>query len=165
MMKSVKNVGKYMIICLIGISLAFVVAFLEYDAKDLSASILSITEKDFFESTQWGAGYKKQNQIFEVFLSEQIRSEWELTVSILYNPAEIEWLIDGLKSNCSIVDIEQNEWNLILKVDWYQDLNFDEWIFEIPYNWDSKDVILEYVEWKDMFSIWNLDNIVDVEIH
>lgn len=164
-MKSVKKVGKYMIICLIGISLAFFVATLQYDAKDLSASVLSVTEKDFFESTEWGAGYKKQNQTFEVFLSEQVRNEWLLTVSILYNPAEVEWLIDWLKSKCSIIDIEQSEWNLVLRVDWYQNLNFDEWIFEIPYNWDSRDVTLEYVKWEDMFSIWNLDDIVDVVSH
>jgi hypothetical protein len=51
-MNSIKKIGKYVVICLIGIALAVVVATLQYDAKDLSASVLSITEKDFFESTQ-----------------------------------------------------------------------------------------------------------------
>ena len=164
-MKSIKKVWKYVVICLIGIALAFVVALLEYDAKDLSASVLSITEKDFFESTQWGAWYKKQNQTFEVFLSDQVRDEWALTVSILYNPSEIEWLMDELKSNCSIKDIKQDEGNLVLTIEWFQNLDFDEWVFEIPYNWDSRGVILEYVKWNDEFSVWNLDDITDVKSH
>ena len=164
-MSGVRTVGKYVLICLIGIVLAYMVAVLQYDARDLSASVLSVAEKDFFESTQRWAGYKKQNQIFEVFLSEQVRDEWLLKISILYDPEEIAWLFDEMKSNCSINDIEQNEWNLILKVDWYQELNFDEWIFEIPYTWDSKDVTLEYVEWEEMFSIGNLDDISEKKTH
>ena len=106
MIMYIKKIGKYVVICLIGIALAVVVATLQYDAKDLSASVLSITEKDFFESTQRWAWYKKQNQIFEVFLSEQVRNEWNLTVSILYNPLEVEWFIDELKADCSITNIE-----------------------------------------------------------
>lgn len=164
-MKGIRKVWKYFVICLIGISLAFMVALLEYDAKDLSASVLSITEKDFFESTQRWAWYKKQNQIFEVFLSEQVRNEWVLTVSILYNPEEVVWLLDEIKTNCPILDIRQDAWNLVLSVDWYQDLDFDEWIFEIPYGWDSKDVTLEYVKWEELFSIWNLDGISSEETH
>lgn len=165
-MKSIKKVGKYVIICLIGISLAFIVAMIQYDVKDLSASVLSITEKDFFESAQWWAGYKKDNQVFELFLSNQVRDESVLTVSILYNPLEIEWLINELRGDCSVVIDKLDEWNLILEIDWYQDLNFDEWVFEIPYIWDSKDVTLEYVGWRNgMFSIWNLDNISKEDSH
>ena len=159
-MKSIKKVGKYVVICLIGISLALIVALIQYDAKDLSASVLSITEKDFFESTQWWAGYKKDNQVFELFLSDQVRNESVLEVSILYNPSEVEWLLDDLKADCSVVDVKLDEWNLILEIDWYQDLDFDEWVFEIPYIWSSRDVTLEYVKWKSgMFSIWSLDNV------
>lgn len=159
-MKSIKKLGKYLIICLIGISLAFVVALIQYDAKDLSASVLSINEKNFFESTQWWVGYKKDNQIFELFLSDQVRNESELVVSVLYNPLEVEWLIDDLKGNCSVNVSSLDEWNLILEIDWYQDLNFDEWVFEIPYIWDPRDITLEYVKWKKgMFPVWSLDNI------
>jgi hypothetical protein len=59
----------------VGILLAFFVAWIQYDTTDLSASVLSLTEQDFFESTKWDAGYKKENQIFEVFLAEQVRNE------------------------------------------------------------------------------------------
>jgi hypothetical protein len=74
-MNFVKGFSKYIIIIFIGILLAFLVARIEYDSQDLSASVLSITEQDFFESTKWDAGYKKENQIFEVFLAEQKRNE------------------------------------------------------------------------------------------
>ena len=79
-MNIVKRFSKYIIIVLIGILLAFFVAWIEYDAHDLSASVLSLTEQDFFESTKRDAWYKKENQIFEVFLAEQVRNEWILTV-------------------------------------------------------------------------------------
>lgn len=82
-MNFVKGISKYIIIVIVGILLAFLVARIQYDTTDLSASVLSLTEQDFFESTKWDAWYKKENQIFEVFLAEQVRNEWVLTVSIL----------------------------------------------------------------------------------
>ena len=74
-MNILKGISKYIIIVLLGIFLAFLVARIQYDTKDLSASVLSLTEQDFFESTKWDAGYKKENQIFEVFLAQQVRNE------------------------------------------------------------------------------------------
>jgi hypothetical protein len=54
-MNTIKNISKYISIILIGILLAFFVARIEYDTTDLSASVLSLTEQDFFESTKWDA--------------------------------------------------------------------------------------------------------------
>jgi hypothetical protein len=51
----VKSFSKYIIIVIVGILLAFFVAWIQYDTQDLSASVLSITEQDFFESTKWDA--------------------------------------------------------------------------------------------------------------
>jgi hypothetical protein len=159
-MDLVKGVSKYIIIIIIGILLAFFVARIEYDTWDLSASVLSLTEQDYFESTKWDAGYKKENQIFEVFLAEQVRNEWLLTISIIYSPDNIQWFTDQINTNYSVEIIQQYEWNIILSVNWYENWDFSEWIFELPYSWDSKDITLEYIESKNMnFAIWNLDNI------
>jgi hypothetical protein len=54
-MNIVKGFSKYIIIVVIGILIAFLVAWIQYDTQDLSASVLSLTEQDFFESTQWDA--------------------------------------------------------------------------------------------------------------
>jgi hypothetical protein len=54
-MNFVKGLSKYIIIVIIGILLAFLVARIEYDTSDLSASILSLTEQEYFESTKWDA--------------------------------------------------------------------------------------------------------------
>jgi hypothetical protein len=51
-MNTVKSIFKYIIIIFIGVLVAFLVAWIQYDTQDLSASILSLTEQDFFESTQ-----------------------------------------------------------------------------------------------------------------
>jgi hypothetical protein len=75
-MSILKWISKYAIISIIGVLLAFFVAWIQYDTTDLSASVLSLTEQDFFESTKWDAWYKKENQIFEVFLADQVRNEW-----------------------------------------------------------------------------------------
>ena len=164
-MNIVKGFSKYIIIVIIGILLAFFVAWIEYDAHDLSASVLSLTEQDFFESTKRDAWYKKENQIFEVFLAEQVRNEWILTVSILHSP-EIQRFINEIDTNYSVNVIEQKEWNLILEVNWYEAWDFNEWLFELPYSWDPKDVTLEYIKSENLnFAIWNLDNIENNQTH
>ena len=159
-MSILKWISKYAIIIIIGVLLAFFLAWIQYDTTDLSASVLSLTEQDFFESTKWDAWYKKENQIFEVFLADQVRNEWVLTVSILYSSDNIQWFTDQINTKYLVNIVEQNGWNLILNVDWYEDWDFAEWIFELPYSWDSKDVTLEYIKSENLnFAIWNLDNI------
>lgn len=165
-MSIIKSFWKYIIIIIIGILLAFFVARIQYDTKDLSASVLSLTEQDFFESTQWDAWYKKENQIFEVFLAEQVRNEWELTISILYSPENIERITNDINSNYEINIDQEKTWNLILKVDWYENWDFTQWLFELPYSWSSKDIALEYVKSQNLnYAIWNLDNIENNQTH
>ena len=165
-MNFVKGLWKHVIIIIIGIILAFFARWIEYDSQDLSASVLSLTEQEFFESTKWDAWYKKENQIFEIFLAEQVRNEWSLDISILYSPENIKRLTDQINTNYTVNIVEQNEWNLILNIEWYEKWDFSEWIFELPYSWDSKDVTLEYIKSKDLnFAIWNLDNIENKETH
>ena len=165
-MNIVKGFSKYIIIIIIGILLALFVAWTRYNTKDLSASVLSLNEQDFFKTTKRDAWYKKENQIFEVFLSEQVRNEWLLDISILYSQNDIERFIDQINTNYSINIQQQNEWNLILNIDWYKNWDFSQWIFEIPYSWDSKDITLEYIKSQNLnFAIWNLDNIENNQAH
>jgi len=165
-MNILKWISKYVIIIVIGILLAFFVRWIQYDTTDLSASVLSLTEQDFFESTKWDAWYKKENQIFEVFLAEQVRNQWELTVSILYSSDNIERFTQQIDTKYSVNIQWQDEWNLILNIDWYENWDFTEWIFELPYSWDSKDITLEYIKSSNLnFAIWNLDNIENNQTH
>ena len=165
-MNILKWISKYVLIIVIGILLAFFVRWIQYDTTDLSASVLSLTEQDFFESTKWDAWYKKENQIFEVFLAEQVRDQWELTVSILYSSDNIERFTQQIDTKYSVSIQWQDEWNLILNIDWYENWDFTQWIFELPYSWDSKDITLEYIKSSNLnFAIWNLDNIEDNQTH
>jgi len=54
-MNILKRLSKHLIIIFLWAALAFFVARIQYDTHDLSASVLSITEQDFFESTEWDA--------------------------------------------------------------------------------------------------------------
>jgi len=165
-MDILKWISKYVIIIVIGILLAFFVRWIQYDTTDLSASVLSLTEQDFFESTKWDAWYKKENQNFEVFLAEQVRNQWDLTVSILYSSDNIERFTEQINTKYSVDIQQENDWNLILNIDWYANWDFTEWIFELPYSWNSKDITLEYISSKNMnFAIWNLDNIENNQSH
>lgn len=165
-MDFIKGLSKYSIIVIIGILLAFLVARIEYDSSDLSASVLSLTEQDFFESTKRDAGYKKENQIFEIFLSEQVRNEWPLTASIIYSPEGIERTTEQINTKYSAKTIQSNEWNIVLRIEWYENWDFTEWLFELPYSWNSKDITLEYIQSKNLnFAIWNLDNIENNQTH
>ena len=161
-----KVISKYTIIIILGILLAFFVAWIQYDTQDLAASVLSLTEQDFFESKKRDAWYKKENNIFEVFLAEQVRDEWLLTISILYNPEEIGWQTEKLKTNYNVTNLEENDGCIVLNVDWYKNWDFSEWIFELPYSWDSKEITLEYIKSENLdFAIGNLDNIENNQIH
>ncbi len=165
-MSVLKGISKYAIILILGVLLAFFIAWVQYDAQDLSASVLSITEQDFFESTKWDAWYKKEGQIFEVFLAEQVRNEWELTISVLYSTDGIEWFIDKIDTIYSVNVLQQSGWNLILKVDWYEHWDLTQWLFELPYSWDSRDLTLEYIKSEGLdFAIGNLDNIGNMQSH
>jgi len=158
-MDTLKGISKYIIIVFIWVILAFFVAWIQYDTSDLSASVLSITEQDFFESTKWDAWYKKENQIFEVFLAEQVRNEWILTVSILSSP-ETQRLVNQLETPYYIDNLQQNEGSITLNISWYESWDFTQWIFQLPYSWDSKELTLEYIKSENLnFAIWNLDNI------
>ena len=165
-MNIIKRFSKYIIIIVVGIILAIFVAWVQYDTQDLSASVLSLTEQNFLESTKWDAWYKKENQVFEIFLAEQARNEWSLSVSILYSPESIERFTDKLNTKYLVSIAEQNKWNLILNIDWYENWDFTEWVFELPYSWDSKDITLEYIKSQNLnFAIWNLDNIENNQTH
>lgn len=158
-MSIIKGFSKYILIIIIGVALAVFVARMQYDTTDLSASVLSLTEQDFFESTKRDAWYKKENQIFEVFLAEQVRNEWILTVSILSSP-EAQRLIDQLETKYSVSNIQQNSGNITLNISWYKEWDFTQWIFQLPYSWDSKELTLEYIKSENLnFAIGNLDNI------
>ena len=158
-MSTVKGIWRYILIVIIGVLLAVFVARIQYDTTDLSASVLSLTEQDFFESTKWDAWYKKENQIFEVFLAEQVRNEGILTVSILSSP-ETEWFTNLLETPYSVENLQQNNGNITLNISWYEEWDFAQWIFQLPYSWDSKDLTLEYIKSENLnFAIWSLDNI------
>jgi len=164
-MNTVKGIWKYILIIVIGALLAVFVARIQYDTTDLSASVLSLTEQDFFESTKWDAWYKKENQIFEVFLAEQVRNEWILTISILSSP-ETERFIDQLETPYSIDNIQENDGNITLNISWYEEWDFTQWIFQLPYSWDSKELTLEYIKSENLnFAIWNLDNVENDQTH
>ena len=159
-MSVIKGIWKYIIIVIIRILLAFYVARIQYDSQDLAASVLSINEQEFFESTKWDAWYKKEGQIFEVFLAEQVRNQWPLSISILYNQTEILPSLENLETIYYVDNIQKNEWNLIIEISWYENWDFTEWIFQLPYSGDSKDLTLEYIKSENLkFAIGNLDNI------
>ena len=162
----IKGISKYVIILFLGVLMAFFVAWIQYDTQDLSASVLSLKEQNFFESTNRDAWYKRENQIFEVFISEQARNQWTLFVSVLYSPSDVERFTDKIDTNYFVEVVQQDDWNLILKVDWYENWDFTEWLFELPYSGDFRELTLEYIKSKNLdFAIWNLDNIERKQSH
>lgn len=165
-MNFIKKFWKYCLILIIWTFIAISIALIEYDNKDLSASVLSLTEQDFFKSKKWDAWYKKENQVFELFLSEKVRENPKIEVSIIYSPNEFELNIDNLTSQFQINNTQINKWNVIFSVQWYNNADFSEWIFQIPYSGENKKINLEYVKYNDyIYSIWNLDNIETTTNH
>lgn len=164
-MNFIKKIWKHCLIIILWTFLAIFIALIDYN-KNLSASVLSIAEQDFFESKNWDAWYKKANQNFELFLSEKVRKNEKIEVSILYSPYNFEINTSNISSNSQIDKINTTDWNIILQIEWYENANFSEWILQIPYSWDSKNINLEYVKYKnEIYSIWNLDDIENTITH
>lgn len=159
-MEFLKATSKYVIIIFVWIALAFCVAYFQYNSNNLSASVLSLVEQDYFEAKTRDAWYKKENQIFELFLSEKVKDAGNLEISLLFAPENFERNIDNLTTSYTINSIKEISWNLVLNIEWYENWDLSEWIFQIPFSGDSKDVTLEYVRSADNnFSVWSLDNI------
>ncbi|MDR0860345.1 MAG: hypothetical protein LBO09_05225 [Candidatus Peribacteria bacterium] len=135
---------KHVIILIIGVALALIFAFIVRES-DLSASVLSLAEREAIQKAQWDVAYKKENQQVEMFISQQLQDYDQLFVSLLFSPSEIQISTEEIDSPYSFEIIESSPSTLLVKVSNFATGNVDEGILKIPFIGVEEEITVEFI--------------------
>lgn len=168
-MKALTYTLKHFIILVLGVLLALFFAWIVYYSRDLSASVLSFQERQYIEKVHWDAAYKRFPWEIEVFISPQLQSLDQLFVSFLFSPSKLQIFPLEITSPYSFDIISEQEGSLLLEVSEFAFWNVDEGIVVLPFSWDTKEILVEYVTDSlelegTSFALGSLDDIV-IEEH
>lgn len=153
---------KNLFILLLAPILAFGLFFLTRDLSGLTASVLDIAERQKIEEKQWWVAYKIDDQVFELFGSEQLKKWENLVFELVYNPKKVVFSIDQ-SSGFDFTLLENNTGSLKIQLNNVNSLKLDEGLFLLPFSWEKDQVVLaEALLWSlgktaIPLSIWNLN--------
>ena len=153
---------KNLFILLLAPILAFGLFFLTRDLSGLTASVLDIAERQKIEEKQWWVAYKTDDQVFELFGSEQLKKWENLVFELVYNPKKVVFSIDQ-SSGFDFTLLENNTGSLKIQLNNVNSLKLDEGLFLLPFSWEKDQVVLaEALLWSlgktaIPLSIWNLN--------
>lgn len=166
-MKALTYTLKHFVILILGVILALVFAWIVYYSRDLSASVLSLQERQYIEQAHWDAAYKRFPWEIEVFISPQLQSLEQLFVSFLFSPSKLQIFPLEIRSPYFFNILSEDKSSLVLQVSNFSSGNIDEGIVTVPFSWDSKEILVEYVVDSlggTSFALGSLDDIV-IEEH
>ena len=153
---------KNLFILLLAPILAFGLFFLTRDLSGLTASVLDIAERQKIKEKQWWVAYKTDDQVFELFGSEQLKKWENLVFELVYNPKKVVFSIDQ-SSGFDFTLLEGNTGSLKIQLNNVNSLKLDEGLFLLPFSWEKDQVVLaEALLWSlgktaIPLSIWNLN--------
>ena len=153
---------KNLFILLLAPILAFGLFFLTRDLSGLTASVLDIAERQKIEEKQWWVAYKTDDQVFELFGSEQLKKWENLVFELVYNPKKVVFSIDQ-SSGFDFTLLENNTGSLKIQLNNVNSLKLDEGLFLLPFSWEKDQVVLaEALLWSlgktaIPLSIWSLN--------
>jgi hypothetical protein len=105
-----------------------------YDSRDLSASVLSLTERTLIETSHRDAAYKKTKHDVEIFISPQVQTYHQLFISLLFSPSEIHIEPTTITSPYGWSLVSQTKSSLLLQVSDFSNGNVDEGIITVPFS-------------------------------
>jgi hypothetical protein len=120
-------------------------AWIAHDGKDFSASVLSLSEREFMEKSSRDAAYKKDYENLEVFISSQIQHYDQLFVSLFFSPVEIEILTEQITSPYIWEIVREESSSLVLKISEFSAGDVDEGIVIVPFVGDMREITVEFV--------------------
>jgi len=144
-MQALKYSLKHLGILVVGVLLALFLVWIVYDARDLSASILSLGERQFIEKSRWDVAYKTFDTEIEVFISPQLQGYDQLFVSLLFSPSELDIFSSQITSPYVFQILEEQPGSLLLQVSDFGGGDVDEGIVIIPFSGEKKDITVEFV--------------------
>jgi hypothetical protein len=103
--------------------------------------VLDITEINTIKQNNWDLAYKTENQVFEVFWAEKVKSAEVIEFEILYNPEKIELDTQLISwENYQIIDSQEGDLVIQISDVWVRD--YHEWWFEVLYTWDENQILM-----------------------
>ena len=158
LMKKSEVVLKNIIILFLWVILSWIIIFLVQNNPDLTASVLSLSERKYIETKKRDAAYKKDFHTIEVFISERLQKEEKILITFFFS-SDLKVDSQKLQSPYSNQILSQDRSNLVVQVTWFQTWNIDEWILILPFVWDRSDITVEsIVAWDrdQSVSLWSL---------
>jgi hypothetical protein len=135
---------KHLVILVIGVALALVFVWIARE-NNLSASVLSLAEREVIQKAQWDAAYKKTTGNLELFITPQLQLYPQLFVSLLFSPSEIQVLTGMIGSPYEVNILESTPSSLLIAVNSFSTGNVDEGIVTIPFSGDQNEITVESV--------------------
>ncbi len=121
--------------------LALGLFFLTRDLSELTASVLDISELQKIEDNKRWVAYKTDNQLFELFGSDQAKKGENLVFELIYNPQKISLLIEQ-NSGLNFTILENTTGNFKVQLHSLGILKIDENWFQIPFSGEKNQLIL-----------------------
>jgi hypothetical protein len=149
----------------IGIALALVFVWIVQSSRDLSASVLSLSERAFIEEAHRDAAYKKAEKSLEIFISPTLQQYDQLFISLLFSPSKIELFTPIITSPYERQLVSQSAGSSLLQVSDFVAGNIDEGIILIPFSGDAQEITVEFVsdeaEGGTLFALGALETFTD----
>jgi len=133
-MKALTYTLKHAVILILGVILALICAGIVYRSADLSASVLSLSERQYMQQVHRDAAYKRFDTEIEVFISSQLQALDQMYISFLFSPTNIEIFHSLIASPYTVHIIEQKAGALLLKISDFSGGNVDEGVVIVPFS-------------------------------
>lgn len=151
---------KHLVILIVWIILALFFVRISNESWRMQSSILSLQERTKMTELHWDASYKKTSSDIEIFIWPALQTQNQIFVSFFFSPSRIQVLTDKITSPYAYQIENKSDSKLLIKITDFVQWNIDEWIIILPYQWDAKDITVEFVspspDPSDSVALWAL---------
>lgn len=139
-----KRLKTNIIIFIIAIPLAVWLFILLENPKFLSASVISLQEKEAMRENNWDLGYKNRWNVLDVYIDEKIDNLDYLTLSIAYDPENVTFDLQDLDTQAEYKVLSNEDGNLLIQFNNFSNRNFDykNSLFMLKFTWDEANILV-----------------------
>ena len=160
-----KRLKTNIIIFIIAIPIAIGLFFVLEGTNFLSASVISLQEKETMKENNWDLWYKNDWNTLDVYLDDKVDNLDYLTLSIVYDPDNISFNIDDINTQTEYKIISNQEWNLLIQFNNFSNKNFDykNSLLMLKFTWDDSNILISQATaflftWTNkLLAIWSLN--------
>lgn len=113
----------------------------------MTASVLDITEISQIKDSGRDIAYKAEDQIFELFWSEKLPTQWKLKLQLQYNPEKISLKSDSLSGYLESWTTNTGTMDIVLAN--YKNNPLNQHLFEIHFEGEEGQVVVAEAHFLD----------------